>query len=620
VNNASTPNPADDADADPDNDGLTNEEESAIQTDPNDSDSDDDGVDDKTENDQGTNPNDPNHHDPPSNGTVKVDIHFGDPSISSSEKYKVTLVPLEGDSSGHASRYRTNRHYGETQTDSMSLPRGAKYRVTLNHVSTNKEPDETPSPDYDYILEFETSQGCLVLDDQDGIAGEHEESDNFFASGKDATLYVPLFKPLEVSFSASMVGDLVSDDTSVTYDAPHWQDSNDDGDADDPGERKYPIAYVRNTSPTIAGKIEVKPTGLTSVNGFSAKIKIAGPGNIEITETAATIGTDELQLPATASSGKFENEIDYLNPMTLTWEVEVNNEGSWCEAGETGNRTYVTLGAPETTLRQETLFDIGCRNADGEMDPASATTRIWGEFTDQEVKKVDPNTGQPNGTQMTYYSSYDPRDSNGQAVCTAPQLLEANDGQCGSWANLFIRIRQVQGIDDPNEYVLFRSMNFASGEGFVVKNWNFSATGTSGNSTYPYLNICPLGNGNPNANAAAVYGQNSYNWAYAEVTDSVGIEGQGTQNPASLFGNHQVTISGDYYDPSYGVKHASLADIDTNAIDGFFIVTILNLDEASYNLDLNSDGDLTDVSVPTACFLLRKNTPANELIENRQNR
>jgi len=438
---------------------------------------------------------------------------------------------------------------------------------------------------------------------------------------KSATLYVPLFKPLEVSFSNSTIpGWLTSDDTIVTYDAPHWQDDNDDGDADDPGERKYPIAYVQNTPPSIAGTIKVKPSGLTAVSGFSAKIKVKGPGNIEIDATAATIGTDEIMLPATPSSGNFAQEIDYLNPMTLSWKVEVNDKGHWCEAGETANRTYVTLGAPATTMRQETLFDIGCRNADGETAPTATTAKIWTEFTDRIVQKVNPATGMPTGTQMTYYANYNPLDSNGAAVCTAPQLLEANDGQCGSWADLLIRIRQAQGIDDPDEYVLFRSTSSAVGEGFAVKNWTFTTTGTSGDPVYEYLNICPLGHGSLAANAVAVYGASSYIWAYSEVSDASGIAGQGTSNPASLFGNHQVMISGEYYDPSYGLKHASLPAIDAATIEGYFVVRAMPLDEVTYGLDLNTDGDMTDLGVPTACFLFRKNTAALEITETRSNR
>ncbi len=47
------------ASGDPDHDGLTNEEEQDLGTDPNDSDSDDDGITDGGEDDQGTDPNDP---------------------------------------------------------------------------------------------------------------------------------------------------------------------------------------------------------------------------------------------------------------------------------------------------------------------------------------------------------------------------------------------------------------------------------------------------------------------------------------------------------------------------------------------------------------------------------
>jgi hypothetical protein len=621
VHNGTDGDATNDATADPDGDGLNNSQEADNETKANDPDTDGDGVDDGVEVGQGSNPNDPNDSQPPPNGTVPVNVTFGDDSGSHSEKYRVKLTPLEGDSGGV--RHRTNRQYGASQTDTFRLPKGAKYKVELIHIGTKPGfREEHGFSNFDWTLDIDISANCLVVDDPDTILTTVEDWPNstFQAEGKSATLYVPLFKPKEVSFSNSTIGSLTNDDVSTTYDAPHWQDGNDDGVAQMPGERSYPIAYVRNTPPTIAGKIKVRPSGLTSVSGFSAKIKVTGPGNIKINETAATVGTDELELPATTSTGNFENEIDYLNPMTLSWEVEVDDKDHWCEAGDTANRTYVILGAPATTMRQETLFDIGCRNADGEIVAADATAKIWTEFTDRIVKKVDPTTGQPTGNQMTYYLSYNPLDATGNPVCTAPQLLEANDGQCGSWADLLIRIRQVQGIDDPDEYVLFESTSSAAGEGFSVKNWTFAATGTSGDLTYPYLNICPLGHGSLAASVDAVYGTSSYNWAYSEASDASGIAGQGTSNPASLFGNHQVMISGEYYDPSYGLKHANLAAIDAAAIDGYFVVRAVPLDEVTYGLDLNSDGDVTDLGVPTACFLFRKNTAALEITETRYNR
>ncbi len=170
---------------------------------------------------------------------------------------------------------------------------------------------------------------------------------------------------------------------------------------------------------------------------------------------------------------------------------------------------------------------------------------------------------------------------------TTADLLAKGDGQCGAWAKLFIDMRKVQGIDDLNEYVIFEPI---IDDGFIVKNWSFSGPGSSGIASHPYLNI-------PDS---PIVLPTSYNWKFAEVNDEPGIPGQGNPNPASLFSNHQVVISGQYYDPSYGLKHASLEEIDDNAIDGFYRGPgLLPVDEPAVNLDLNGDGDKTDLGVKT---------------------
>jgi len=543
-------------DADPDGDGLTNAEEEQHGTNPFAADSDGDGVSDGDEVDQGSNPNDPNDSQPPPNGTVPANVTFGDPSGSHSEKYRIQLTPLEGDTGGV--RFRTNRQYGVPQTDTFRLPKGAKYKVELIHIGTDPKYRWEPRPDYDYQLEIDDDANCLVVDDPQGIMGFNYDSDSFFASGKDATLFVPLFKPKEVSFSGSTIGFLTDDGTRnsaggvdyITYDAPHWQDGNDDGDADDPGERKYPIAYVRDTPPTIAGKIAVKPSGLTAVSGFSAKIKVTGPGNIEIDETAATIGTDEIELPATASTGNFINEIDYLNPMTLSWEVEVNDKGHWCEAGDTGHRTYVTLGIPTTALRQETLFDLGCRNADGESVVATAVDKIYLEFTDQSVQRVDPSTGSLDGIDMTYWSPVNPAP---QPQCWETEgLLSLGDGRCGAWARFLNDCLAVQAIasdvavvnapaivsaaqlqGDINTHLLADTYQILPI--FFVKDWDLS-------------------------------NQNPFN-----PIDQNGVAGQGNPNPRADFDNHAIVrFNGEYYDPSYGSpKAATKVAWENQSLDGF---------------------------------------------------
>lgn len=587
IHNGNTPTPADDANADPDNDGLTNAEESALATNPNNPDTDGDGVDDNTENNQGSNPNDPNDSQPPPSGTVPVNVTFGDPSRSNSEKYQVKLVPLEGDTSGHSERFRTNRAYGEPQTDTFHLPKGAKYEVTLIHISSDPEYEDTPKPDYDYELEIETSQGCLVVDDPNGLMGGDNGNATFTAAGKVATLYVPLFLPKEVSFSGSTVGNLIRDDASVTYDAPHWQDGNDDGDADDTGERKYPISYVRDTPPTIAGKIKVKPSGLTSVSGFSAKIRVMGPGNIEVDETTATIGTDELELLATASAGKFENEIDYLNPMALSWEVEVNDEGHWCEAGDTSHRAYVTLGAPATTMRQETLFDIGCRNADGETDGDAAFDKVWNEFSDRFVSRVDPITGDPtrDSMGMVYWLP------GGNGCVTVSQFLDDGDASCGTWAEFQTEVMKAIGVNTavvstvdaplPANYSgsVTAYKAYANFSGNVY--W-YSYNGANGNNVPASLNagdriLYFQSNNGVNGGIFFVKQLNLGNSPIIAIpANNAGFpnsssEAQGNINARAWFGNHAIVkYNNKYYDPSYGgASKASGTEWEDNALQYF---------------------------------------------------
>jgi hypothetical protein len=245
THNSETSNPNDDWDADPDTDNLTNGEESIYDTNPNDPDTDGDGVDDDVEIQQGSNPNDPNDHDPPPNGTVSVNVTFGDDSGSHSEKYKVILTPLEGDAGGI--RFRTNRQYGTPQTDTFQLPKGAKYKVELKHTGTQpKFMREYGFSNYDWILEIDTSANCLVVDDPQGIVTRVEEwpNNSFQADGKSATLHVPLFEWVTPK------GDPVA--------AP-----DDAGD----GQNEFTYNAAAPGVLTIDTKVLVKPTGTAGVTG-----------------------------------------------------------------------------------------------------------------------------------------------------------------------------------------------------------------------------------------------------------------------------------------------------------------------------------------------------------------
>ncbi len=192
VNNNTDAITGNDSDDDPDGDHLDNEMECQLGTDPFDADTDADGVNDDVEDAQATNPNNAASSTPPLNGTIEVEVRIGDPSDSHSERYEVRLTPVEGDSYG-GDRTRKSSGFGIVETKTFTLPKGAKYTVSLVHEGTDGKYRDTPRPDFDYTLEFSTvntdADTVLITEDPQGMLGEHWEGTPFFAAGKTATLY-----------------------------------------------------------------------------------------------------------------------------------------------------------------------------------------------------------------------------------------------------------------------------------------------------------------------------------------------------------------------------------------------------------------------------------------------
>ena len=52
---------------------------------------------------------------------------------------------------------------------------------------------------------------------------------------------------------------------------------------------------------------------------------------------------------------------------------------------------------------------------------------------------------------------------------------------------------------------------------------------------------------------------------------------------------------------------------DLHTIEAYFLPASVPLDESNFNLDLNGDGDKTDVGVQTNVFLIRKNPAGLDL-------
>lgn len=381
----------------------------------------------------------------------------------------------------------------------------------------------------------------------------------------------------EVSFSGNV--DVVKDNGSGSYTAPHWKD----------GSPPSPVCYKGGDVMQLTAKIE-----LDEDPGASAKVKVKGTSTngFDINETSVPSGKT-LNLPSTSISKALSNQVDFYDPFEIEWEVSFDDGANWCAAGKSTNKLYVTWRAPAGGVTLfHTVVGLSCRNARGQSAESAIFNGVWSEFTDRNVTTIDPPV-----RRLTYYANW--QNSN----VTTAALLRNGDGQCGSWAKLLLDMLKVQGITLAAPYVFIQSQDDPANGGFFVKNCTFTGAGTSGNAAYPYFNI----------GDSPLVLATSYNWQFAEVNDAAGIAGQGTANPAALFNNHQfIRYNGRFYDPSYGTENASIADVDTNSIDAYFTVGPVRVSEAALNIDLDGDGRKNGVfTINTLIF--NKNPAGNNL-------
>lgn len=158
-----------DANADPDGDGLTNQEEFEHGTDPNDGDSDDDGLTDSEEVEMGTNPNDPDtDHDGMDDG-IDPDPLVYTPRF----KTDIVLEKINGIGSNDPAFENIELRKGETMTltvyfglyDDVGTPEFPEYgiketpdtwgpvNITVYFNQTSYGPDNTPNTVDDIVMD-----------------------------------------------------------------------------------------------------------------------------------------------------------------------------------------------------------------------------------------------------------------------------------------------------------------------------------------------------------------------------------------------------------------------------------------------------------------------------------
>ena len=257
---------------------------------------------------------------------------------------------------------------------------------------------------------------------------------------------------------------VVQDDGS-DYPTPPWERTN---------PSPSPVGYVRNSH--MKATVTLQTAG--TIPDKTIYIKGNGPDGLEFAAVQNTLTGGSVT--ATLQSTTLPDHVDYLDTseFQVTWSYAHSADGPWYEAGTSQNQLYVTLDTPKTSLVNpspvyHTLIHLGSKNARGESSESLVVDKIWNEFTDREVFRMD-------GEQLRYYHEYV-----ADARNTADLLLQAN-GDCESWARFFIDMLKIQNISARLYDV--REKTHPGEFGFLVKEMTFYGEGGSP-ETAPYVYI-----------------------------------------------------------------------------------------------------------------------------------
>lgn len=356
-------------------------------------------------------------------------------------------------------------------------------------------------------------------------------------------------KAAEVAFSGAGLHEVLSDDGSGAFAAPHWQDNSvpPNGTATDTGDRRFPISYTGGAKVLASAKFRVKPDPPSTV-----RLRALGPG-FDLPAKVATASSGLLDYPASEATAALSAGTGLINSMVLDWQISVDGGVTWRKAGQTGNRVYKTLAEPLGAARlYQTVMHLATSNG-AATTAAAATANTWAFFSGPaNVKTWD-------GRSLFYYKA-----GEGFSTCaidSGPLLASpTGSGQCGSFALLLMDALGANGIGSS-----FIGIGALADDKFLVKNWAFSSTQTFAGATptHPWkMLLSEGGNGMVPPLANDIYG---------DLTNLLGLPGQNTPTPSEkVFGSHFIVLQGsNFYDPSYGVTYADASDFQSKAVAGF---------------------------------------------------
>ncbi|MFT5822008.1 MAG: hypothetical protein ACI8ZM_003264 [Crocinitomix sp.] len=339
------------------------------------------------------------------------------------------------------------------------------------------------------------------------------------------------------------------DEGASFYGTPHWV-------ADEVVQ--LPVAYVSGNAPRVNVNFNFECSNAPD----SIWVRGIGPEGFNFQPRKIALEADggdfhSFYYPSTYADLEFEaDEAKFFKPFKIGWDVSFDEGDSWRAADTTRNTMYVTRSSPMAEAGHfklyHSVYDISCRNADGESSDEDVIAAIWTEFTDHIVYNYK-------GDSLHYYSPKNTSNTNLGA------LLNFRNAQCYTFAQLFLACIKIQGVVRTNNYV-YITPEYSTACGysvnrFLVKNWDFGTPTGDGCAEYPYENTYTT---------LLPYPYLAYNFIIEDVSDQEGLPGQCSTNPSSYFNNHQISlIDGVYYDACYGVTFDNLEDIPFDAFDGW---------------------------------------------------
>ena len=409
-------------------------------------------------------------------------------------------------------------------------------------------PDGTPCPDdgeecTDDICQSGSCTHPPVPDGTQCTDDGEPCTDDICETGECAHDWICAPRLKRLTFGAKLT---VIQDYGVPYSGPDWQDDNDDGDASDAGEHRFPVAYVTGQYGRVASIEFIVgpsdfPQGATVVRGTDSL------GAVYETDQVS-VGGNVLTATNMLATQPFPTQVRYFGDdiggaYVIAWEISGDTGATWHPAGQSDNRLFLLLGYPSGPFATlyETVAWISCRGASGASTGAQVYAGSWCRFAGLSItRKPIDGYNLLDGAALRYWATITPNHTLGGLLAD----LGWHDGACCAWAQFLIACGNIHGIW--SDYVMVTADEGVNpgADGFLVKSWTFLTP--SGSGRFPYL-------------------------IDTDVLDGDGLPGQNNEEPvAQAFLNHFVARRiGSIYDPSYGAgPFATENDHENAAIDG----------------------------------------------------